>query len=367
MRYFIDLRGTVQNTADIKAPADMCDIMLRRGYTAIPFQRPRKGSRLGVVIHAKNWSRVYRTVKPGDLLVYQYPLLLGSHFCVRMLSRLRENCKVKVVLLIHDVDSIRGMNQESNAWMEMVFEHADDLICHNDRMKEWLIAHGVHDEIVPLGVFDYLVPENGEDGYPRKGEDHPATGSTVVIAGNLSPEKSPYIGKLLRMKRRVGVHLYGPNFVPEEDFRNYEYFGSFPPEKLTERLQAMIPAPREAESAEKASGAACFGLVWDGDSLEECSGMTGRYLRYNNPHKASLYIASGLPVIIWKQAALADYIERNQLGLTISSLEEMDGRIDSLSKDEYEQILKNVRKESERLRSGYYLNRALDQIEAGKK
>ena len=348
MRYFIDIRGTVQNTADIKAPSDMCAIMLKRGYTPISFRRPRKGSRLGVLTHARNWRRVYRLVKPGDLVVYQYPLML-SHFCVRMLSQLRDRRKCTVVLLIHDIDSIRGMNRDTNAWKETVFDHVDDLICHNDQMEKWLREHGVRGEIFLLGVFDYLVDqESGERSTERSGcfgEKSNDLKMTVNIAGNLNPEKSPYIGKLLRMDRRPTLHLYGPNFVPEEDFTNYQYFGSFPPEELTTRLQEG------------------FGLVWDGEATDTCAGMTGQYLRYNNPHKASLYIASGVPVIIWKQAALAGYIERNGLGLTIDSLEELDGRISALSPSDYRRMRKNVQRESEKLRSGYYLNRVLDQIE----
>ena len=341
MRYFIDIRGTVQNTADIKAPSDMCEIMLRRGYTPIPFRRPRQGSRLGVVTHAANWRRVYRLAKPGDLVVYQYPLLL-SHYCVRMLSQLREKRKCTVALLIHDVDSIRGLHQESNAWKESMFDHVDCLICHNERMKEWLAQRKVPGEIIPLGIFDYLV---GQERGNNLGEGADDAKSSVIIAGNLSPEKSPYIGKLLRMERSMAVHLYGPNFVPEEDFTKYQYHGSFPPEELTGLLQEG------------------FGLVWDGDAIETCAGMTGQYLRYNNPHKASLYIASGLPVIIWRQAALADYIERNGLGLTIDSLEELDGRISALSQSDYRRMRENVQRESQKLRSGYYLNRVLDQIE----
>ena len=58
-----------------------------------------------------------------------------------------------------------------------------------------------------------------------------------------------------------------------------------------------------------------FGLVWDGMSSETCKGSFGEYLRINNPHKTSLYLASGIPVIIWSKAALAEFIEKNKCGI----------------------------------------------------
>ncbi len=336
MRYYIEVCGNEKNTADMKAPADMCAVMKARGYRAIPFRRPKKGRLHGIRTHFLNWRRAYRAVKPGDLVVYQYPLLL-SHYCVRMLSRLGQARKATVVLLLHDIDSIRGLHREDNAWKEKVFESADFLICHNEKMAEWLRAHGVRKEIVPLGIFDYLA----EERKPGPGEDENA----VILAGNLSETKSPYIGKLLALDRKVPVHLYGPYFEEKAAYRNYRYFGSFPPEELKDHLQGG------------------FGLVWDGDSLEECSGMTGQYLRWNNPHKVSLYISAGIPVIIWKEAALAPYIESNGLGITLDSLRNLDAAVSSLPPEKRAEIRENVRREGEKLRRGEYLNRALDRIE----
>ena len=54
-----------------------------------------------------------------------------------------------------------------------------------------------------------------------------------------------------------------------------------------------------------------FGLVWDGISVETCAGVYGEYLKVNNPHKTSLYLASGIPVIIWKEAAWLSLLNAN--------------------------------------------------------
>lgn len=64
-------------------------------------------------------------------------------------------------------------------------------------------------------------------------------------------------------------------------------------------------------------------------STETCSGSYGKYLRINNPHKVSLYIAAGIPVVIWKEAALCSLIEENALGFGISSLDELEEALKS--------------------------------------
>ena len=102
-----------------------------------------------------------------------------------------------------------------------------------------------------------------------------------------------------------------------------------------------------------------FGLVWDGDSLETCQGDFGEYLRYNSPHKVSFYLRAGLPVIIWREAAVASIIEQEGIGITIASIAELEQRLQTLTKEELEQMRKNVARVSARLASGHYFQEAL--------
>lgn len=99
-------------------------------------------------------------------------------------------------------------------------------------------------------------------------------------------------------------YLYGPNYGLEES-DNITYGGVLSPEQVPEVLTKG------------------FGLIWDGNTIETCKGGTGEYLRYNNPHKLSLYLSSGLPVIIWKDAAEAKFVCENGVGYTIDSLREI--------------------------------------------
>ena len=79
----------------------------------------------------------------------------------------------------------------------------------------------------------------------------------------------------------------------------------------------------------------------------------------NNPHKTSLYIRCGLPVIIWKEAALAPFIEREGLGITIGSLEELHDILPSITPDRYREMRRRVLAIGERLANGKYAGAAL--------
>ena len=106
-----------------------------------------------------------------------------------------------------------------------------------------------------------------------------------------------------------------------------------------------------------------FGLVWDGNSIETCDGRYGNYLRYNNPHKASLYLSMGIPVIIWKEAALAKFISKNNLGITIDSLNNLDKVLDQITENEYKTMKSNVLRISEKLRNGSNILNAVEKME----
>ena len=106
-----------------------------------------------------------------------------------------------------------------------------------------------------------------------------------------------------------------------------------------------------------------YGLVWDGDSIETCSGGKGEYLKINNPHKLSLYLAVGLPVIIWDEAAEADFVLRENVGFTVRSLYELPGKMSDISDNNYEIMKKNAETVGARLRNGEYLTMALKKAE----
>ncbi len=102
-----------------------------------------------------------------------------------------------------------------------------------------------------------------------------------------------------------------------------------------------------------------FGFVWDGDSLDSCTGNFGEYLRYNSPHKVSFYLRAGMPVIIWSEAALAGLVKEEGIGLCISSIEELNTLLKGITAEKLSAMHTRVREVSDRLRHGDYFRHAL--------
>ena len=102
-----------------------------------------------------------------------------------------------------------------------------------------------------------------------------------------------------------------------------------------------------------------FGLVWDGTSIDTCAGNYGTYLKYNDPHKTSLYLVCGFPVVVWEKSAISRFVLARGAGIAVASLLEAGDAIAALSPKEYEAMCKNAAAVSAELRSGSYLKRAV--------
>ena len=105
-----------------------------------------------------------------------------------------------------------------------------------------------------------------------------------------------------------------------------------------------------------------FGLIWDGDSVEECSGDMGTYLLYNAPYKASLYIASGLPVLFWNKMGISAFIKEKNAGIPIVSLNDLSEVIGSLSQNQINNLNKNTLELSKDLISGNQYRKCIESI-----
>lgn len=95
-----------------------------------------------------------------------------------------------------------------------------------------------------------------------------------------------------------------------------------------------------------------WGLVWDGDSTKTCNGNWGTYLKIIAPHKFSLYILAGLPLIVWKDSAMAIFVKEKQIGITINSLSEIADIINQTTSEQYQTFCKNIRSLQKTLTEG---------------
>lgn len=348
MIYYISekINESMEKNAGSKARNDVSSILHKMNAQEILLDCIRGVS--GIKLHINNAKILYNKLEGekihDSILIIQFPLF-GHSVLNGLVIKNFQKRNNKVILIIHDVDFIR-MKKEKRRLLSYyrirleeldLLKICDKVIVHNAKMKSLLCKYGIKNEkMIELGIFDYLVDKPEAQTGLKKNENEVVD---IAIAGNLIKKKCGYIYKLPRYPE---FNLYGSNYEEIAPLSNVNYRGSFTPEELV------------AELNEK------YGLVWDGDSVETCDGNYGEYLKYNNPHKASLYIASELPVIIWKQAALASFIEDNGLGITINSIDEIKEKICQIDKQEYYELKKNVKKTAQKLRNGVYMSDAIN-------
>lgn len=344
-RFCIAEKNNKKHHAGSKARNDVVAIFEKNGYKPIYVRESDQKGTLDKLymctVTWRDWRRVEKSTAPGDILVIQYPLAMYPKVRQAAMPALKKMKKkgVRIILLIHDIESLRGLSFPSE---QQFFDLADEIIVHNERMKQYLVEKGYSfKRIYILGVFDYLIEETGS----KTEKDRLA----VAIAGNLNSEKCGYIQQIPKLEKGVSYHLFGPNYQEKQKSPNMKFIGDFSPEEL----------PHAMEEG--------WGLVWDGSSIETCSGIYGEYLKYNDPHKLSLYLACGIPVIVWEKSALADWVEENNLGICVGNLAEANRKILHLSDWDYREMAESVLKVGEGIEKGEMLTKVIREIEqAGK-
>ena len=325
-------------TAGNKARTDTVRILKSQGYRHIPLFRSK--NKKIIVLFQMMWGSIRTIISANkdDVVFLQYPYYpsIVNKTLFRVLRAGRVLKKYKIELLLHDVVGLRSGSDAEQVLSQEVneFNHFDKVICHNEKMRSALKDAGCKVELTTLGPFDYLVEKNKIPSM-KSGDD---SGLSVVIAGNLSEEKCGYVYKLNELSN-VEFRLYGIGYTGKSD-ENITYEGKFDPEELVKVLKGK------------------FGLVWDGDSLETCDGIYGNYLRYNNPHKFSLYLAAGIPLIVWNQSALADYVKKYNLGICIDSLYDLNDF--NINSEIYEDMKKSISAYRGELVKGSHLIMALN-------
>ena len=271
-------------------------------------------------------------LKKGDVLVIQYPF---KKFYVIQCNIARMK-GAKTVTLIHDLGTFRRRKLTAEKEIERL-SHTDVIIVHNQRMNDWLVEHGCQAPLVNLDIFDYLSPV--QPVADRQMGEKP----TIVFAGGISRRKTSFLYELDPVLNGCHFDLYGSGLEKdaEKAWKNMAYHGRIASDAFIESVKAD------------------WGLVWDGDTVESCSGIWGGYLRINNPHKASFSLRAGLPVIVWKEAAMAPVNTENHLGIVVGSLAELPGRLTGISASDYARYKQAALAMKDRLNSGYYFKQAL--------
>ena len=270
-----------------------------------------------------------------DIVILQYPFYFN-----RIHNHLLKNFILNnsVIVLVHDIDSLRHFGRAILEDEIKLLNQAKIVIVHNHYMKDVLCKHGLTAKVIELGLFDYIL-----DQKPSNHQNRVHFGKEIVFAGNL--QKSGFLPLLANIVEILIWNLYG-NGIPIslKNKKNIIWKGGYGPNEIPFKLEGS------------------FGLVWDGNSLDECKGFMGNYLKYNNPHKLSLYIGSGMPVITWRQAAIAEFVEKNDIGFVVDSILQIPGIIDTIDEKTYSTYRNNIQKLQEKVIDGEFTKSVLHQL-----
>jgi hypothetical protein len=333
--YFISRNYKAQFTAAGKAKIDCEKILERIGFKNLGFHRTTiSHSIIGSILTFFSTVIGLIRLKKNSTICIQYPIKKYYNLIVKV--AILKKCKV--ITVIHDLRSHRN-KRLSVATEIKSFNRNHIIISHNEFMSKWLLENHLICNVVNLNIFDYLSPE-------KENKEFSDNKFELVFAGALGMGKNGFIYDLdAHQPKNYKMNLYGVGFEEKMLQKNsiIDYKGFFAADKVVNELEGS------------------FGLVWDGTSVEECAGNFGEYLKINNPHKTSLYLRAGLPIIIWDKAAIAKFILENNVGIAISSLTDLDSKLEKISQEQYLEMKKNAEDISVKLGDGFYLKSAIKQ------
>ena len=305
-QFCIRFKNIDANSAASKAVLDCNKIFLAKGFKDYTFTvgdntvKPRYYLTL-----LRELLVFFVSIKPNSLVGIQYPLLSINNV-FKYFIKFSGLKNVKFFCIVHDLESLRTGGKDKELIKKEVtnLSFYDTVIVHNDDMKSWLTANGLTRPMIILGLFDYLIDDFDTE------DMHSASGP-VIYAGNLI--KSTFIYQLQQINKH-SFTVFGPGFqAGKASAFNLKWGGQLNPDQIPKELKGS------------------FGLIWDGSSIEKCDEVLGNYLRYNNPHKCSLYIAAGLPLIAPASSAIGKLIKQLNIGILIDCLHDLQNLKNSCS------------------------------------
>ena len=311
---------------------DMERILGASGFEPINFPYQYNFSIKAKIARFVHFLKMLFTIPSNSTVVFSFPLYARIH---KLLVHGLIRKKSRVICYIADINGLKDGDPLLLEKEVKELKRHKNFIVHNQGMQRWLNKHVALHHSGEIEFFDFLTKPVSPS---RKKE------KTIAFAGNL--EKSSFLEKLeLLSDRNISFNLYGPGITQNMINQRGVFFkGIFPPYDLPSQIEGS------------------FGLVWDGDSIDGPGGSLGHYMQYISHHKLSLYILSGLPLIVPSFAGSASLIEKYKIGFTISTLHELNEKIEDLAEDKYQEMIRNMKPLAEKISRGQCLVDALDEL-----
>ncbi|WEK34471.1 MAG: hypothetical protein P0Y53_18445 [Candidatus Pseudobacter hemicellulosilyticus] len=334
-RYFIQehLQETVQDGGIGYVDGER--ILVREGFQPIHFPRHHDFSFTAKLVRLLFLLRCWWGLPRHSIIVFQYPLYAGMNKL--LLSALRLRPSIRVICLLADINGLKQGDAGLLRREVHLFRRYHYFIVHNEAMRSWLLRQVPDAQTEITGFFDFLASPVQAPGR-LSGE--------IAFAGNLY--KSLFLEQLpqvVKAQPDLRFRVYGPHATAAmQNGPGIRYEGVFPPYEMPRLLQGS------------------FGLVWDGDGIEGADGSMGQYMEFISHHKLSLYLVSGMPVLVYARAGSAALVQQYGLGIGISSLLEIGEKIGALTEADYQAMCRNVQEAGRKIAAGDCLREALTKL-----
>lgn len=336
MKYIIEEYVSNEYNASSKARKDISHFVLQNRYKSFfknDKTRIRHNKTAKAALAIKLIVKALLKLDSKDIVFLQtsYPILKAILF----IKRLK---RFKIVYLIHDLYTLRYNNPLSIEQNSSMINHdmhilskCDYIIAHNEYMISRLKERGCNSNFISLEIFDYYT-ENA----PKTRVLCRESCISISYAGTLKNDFL-YVLDELCYKNNIKFFTYGK---PEPHFAHSLYKGSFDAD--------VLPSVIEGD----------FGLIWTFSMQPDEADC---YELLNNPHKLSMYIVAGIPAITWNKSAAGKFIEKENIGFTVDSIEDMFAKLNKITPNQYDEMVRNCQRISKLLINGEHTKQALNQ------
>lgn len=277
-------------------------------------------ARLDGILAAVGWN---------DIVVFQAPSWNGVAFDEALMKRLNNYRRLKKIFFINDVTPLMFENNRylMGRYIEL-YNQADLLIVPSQNMLDRLRGEG-------LTVRKYTVQKMWDCIASLDDSVKPQLDKVISFAGQTDGPKFSFVRQWkydtvrLAVTAREGDWTHGSNI---------QFMGWFQDQNL------LVNALRRNGG---------FGLLWSEDAYWM------EYMKLNASSKLSLYLAAGIPVIVHSSIPEADTILCKNLGLVVDSLDEAVEKVESMTKERYDQMVQAVADFGQLIRGGYFTKKVL--------
>lgn len=274
---------------------------------------------------------VLGVVQPGDLVVVQFPMWTHLNFQSEFFDTIKGIESVRMVALIHDIPTwmfTKGeeeYDRENDFWLNQL-KKFDLLIVANEKGAHKLQEDGVNVPMIQMQFWDYFYAG------PRKEKQF--------------KKKLYYVGgrDIIDTTYRAATPLYIYDRQVEKkvlESGSITWLGRRPSDEIVSVLDGG------------------FGVVVTENLVEKSNMNFVYYNQFNNPTKLSMYLAAGLPVIVSSKTYHARLVKEYGIGLVVDDLNEIDTIFSSMTDQDYQKMIDNVRFWQEAVSEGFFIKRAL--------